>query len=121
MDAWVAMFDVYEEAYTRRERFAVLNDSTRMRGAPSAAIRRRIAELAKAHEEQSGRWVVHSATVVTNPVFRGVLTALNWLSPPVYRQTVHGERQGAVAALIRSLEEEGIPLSRALRSYRDAS
>jgi hypothetical protein len=117
---WVGMFAVYDEVYARKERFITMNDATRLGSAPSAAIRKRVADLAKSHEPQSKRWMVHSATVVSNPILRGAMTALNWLAPPVYKQTVHGTTTDAVNALVTSLEREGLALSGALRRYRDS-
>jgi hypothetical protein len=117
---WVGMFAVYDQAYARNERFVALNDATKLSSAPTAAVRKRVASLAKAHEPQSKRWMIHSATVVSNPLLRGAMTALNWLAPPVYKQTVHATALEAVNALVTSLEREGLGMSTALRTYREA-
>jgi hypothetical protein len=117
---WLQLFSTFDELYRRRERFAVLNDTSQLSSAPSAAIRQKVADRAKAHEPQSKLWIVHSATVVSNPILRGAMTALNWLAPPVYKQTVHGTPVDAVNALVASLQQEGIAISATLRTFREA-
>jgi hypothetical protein len=117
---WLGMFSTFDDLYRRRERFIVLNDTGQLTSAPSAAIRQKVADRAKAHEPQSKLWIVHSAIVVSNPILRGAMTALNWLAPPVYKQTVHGTPVDAVNALVASLEREGIAMSDTLRKFREA-
>lgn len=81
---WSRMFAAYERFYTRPERFCPITDGSRMTRIPSAATRSLIAKLTKQHEPQSRTRILHSFAVAGGELTRGLLTALNWLSPPVY-------------------------------------
>jgi hypothetical protein len=116
---WLGIFTSYDRLYERRERFAVLSDSTHLESVPGANVRKEITALTRAHEENTKRYVVHGAIVVPNPVARGALTALNWLSPPVYKQTYHSVCIEALDAILVSLEASGAPTGPTVFAYRE--
>jgi hypothetical protein len=81
---WSAMFSCYGRLYTRAERFCPITDGSKLTRIPSASTRGLIAKLTKEHEPQSRTRILHSFAVAGGELTRGLLTALNWLSPPVY-------------------------------------
>lgn len=113
-----AMFAAYEGCYARAEPFHVVNDGLRIATAPNAAQRRLIADKAREHGPMSRQWVVGSATVVENPVMRGVVTALNWLTAPAYAHTICATLPEAIQVAVRALGERGIQLSAQLHRYQ---
>lgn len=50
----------------------------------SSTQRQMIAEVEKASSETDRRFNAAQAVVVTNAITRGIITAISWMSPPVY-------------------------------------
>jgi hypothetical protein len=50
----------------------------------SSLQRHMIAEVEKASSEKDRRFNAAQAVVVTNAITRGIVTAISWMSPPVY-------------------------------------
>jgi hypothetical protein len=50
----------------------------------SSVQRQMIAEVEKASSETDRRFNAAQAVVVTNALMRGIITAISWMSPPVY-------------------------------------
>ena len=50
----------------------------------SSVQRQLIAEVEKASSAQDRRFNAAQAVVVTNAITRGIITAISWMSPPVY-------------------------------------
>lgn len=117
-DDLLDMFSEYERCYARAEPFHVINDGLGILSAPNAAQRKLIADRAREHVPMSRQWVVGSATVVANPVMRGVVTALNWLTAPAYKHTICATLPEAVRVAVAALAERGIQLSVPLHRYQ---
>jgi hypothetical protein len=62
----------------------------------AADRRRRLAQIADELGAESKQWVICSCLVLTNPVMRGIVTAINWLSPPPVEQQMFSDRQAAM-------------------------
>lgn len=107
-DDWRGMFAHYEAFYTRRQLFHAITDASRARSFPTPAQRKLIAELSRDHEPRSRKWCVGGATVLTSAVARGVLTAITWLAPPVYKLTYHATLDEAVDEASRTLQAKGV-------------
>jgi hypothetical protein len=120
-DDWRRMFATYDEIYTRRQLFHAITDGMSIKSFPTSAQRRLIADLSREHESRSRRWCVGGATVLPNAVARGVVTALTWLAPPVYKLTYHATFADAHDEAVRTLEARGVALpERALRTHQPA-
>jgi hypothetical protein len=50
----------------------------------SSVQRQMIAEVEKASAEKDRRYNAGQAIVVTNAIMRGIVTAISWMSPPIY-------------------------------------
>jgi hypothetical protein len=116
---WLSMFAIYERLYARRERFHIVNDGTRVRSVPTPAERKTIGANTERHEADSRRWIIGSAIAVANPIVRGALTALAWLTPPVYKLTYHSKMVECIDEALATFEKQGVPVTDAMRSLRE--
>jgi hypothetical protein len=80
----MAFIDAWEKTATARpEPYGVVVDLTHVLRAPPA-VRRAFADQDKRMAEFDRKFCAASALVVPNVFARGVVTAIFWLSPPVY-------------------------------------
>lgn len=82
--------------------------NTRGVSAIPAAHRRRIVALSKELEAESAKYVVVACLAFDSAIARGVVTAINWFSPPPFEQRFFGSVESARAYAIRRLGERGI-------------
>lgn len=85
------------------QRVAILAIFDRHHGLPSAATRRRIAEVTSLPEFRP-----HLAIVTENAMVRGVLTALSWLRRPRYESKLVATPEEAIAWL-EMMRGEALP------------
>jgi hypothetical protein len=120
-DDWRRMFATYDEIYKRHQLFHTITDGMSIKSFPTSAQRKLIADLSREHEARSRRWCVGGATVLPNAVARGVVTAVTWLAPPVYKLTYHESFADALDEAVRALAARGITVPEgALRAHRPA-
>ena len=112
-----AMFRQYEAVFARKERFAALTDARRVRKIPDAILRARIGAWAHAMEPMLSFSVGH-ATVLTNPLARGVMTAISWFYKVKAPQAYFGTMLEACDWCIGHLRASGVPVTPALETYR---
>ncbi len=105
-DALDRLFAATDGWLARREPFAMLTDG-RDAAAPTALVRKRLAENAKQNEDALARYLAASAVVVGNPVVRAMITAVNWLAPPRYPVKVFTDVADAEAWARGALERAG--------------
>ncbi len=70
--------------------------------------RRRMAEYLREDAELVRGRLLASALVARNPVIRGMITALSWLTSPPFTQRVFADRASAEAWLSEVLVEAGV-------------
>jgi hypothetical protein len=116
---WLSMFAAYERLYARRERFHVVNDGTRVRSVPTPAERKTIGVNTERHEADSRRFILGSAIAVTNPLARGALTALAWLTPPVYKLTYHSKVVECMDEALATFQKHAVPVTDGMRARRE--
>jgi hypothetical protein len=116
-DQWIEIFHAYSRLYARRERYCSVVDTSQIAGLPSATSRNLIARLAKEHENQSRSWIVESNVVIVNSLARGALTAVHWLSPPVYPIYYVASCEEAFARAFSALAREKRPVPDAVRAF----
>jgi len=92
----------------RHERFASLHDGVRASGLDSKG-RKRMSDHVNANRELLKRWHVAAAIVSSSAMVRGVVTAVNWLSPPPFPQRQFATREEAEAWLRGMLTNEARP------------
>jgi hypothetical protein len=114
------MFRQYEAVFARKERFAALTDARRVRKIPNAIMRAKIGAWVQNKAPLVLEFSVGHATVITNPIARGGMTAINWLHKATVPQAYFGTMLGACDWCIGQLRAGGVPLSPALETYRTA-
>ncbi|MCB9603372.1 MAG: hypothetical protein H6724_15015 [Sandaracinus sp.] len=92
-DEWESYLARMRTYPSRRERYVTLTDA-RGAGTPSAAQRKRAAQVMAEDEALSKRFNVANGLVFESALLRGMLTAITWLTPPpVPMQTFASPRQ----------------------------
>lgn len=87
-EEWSKHGDELGAVLTRRTRFVMLSDATRVITPPTAKQRRIASEKLRARRDEWARYCVASAFVTPSAIVRGVMTAINWASPPPFAQRV---------------------------------
>jgi hypothetical protein len=119
-DDWMQVFPIYEKFYARREPFQMMNDNTSLQSYPTAKVRKQMGIKAKELDHLAKRFLIGSAIVTPSAIARGALTAINWIAPPPYKQTVHATRLDALDEMLRTLEQHRLPVTESMRVYRDS-
>jgi hypothetical protein len=105
------------DAYAHRDRRWIhVVDATRATAAPSSALRRRMAEDAKGWQHR-GATPIAIAYVIRNPIVRGALTAIHWMSRPRYPTRVASNVPDALRFTVHHLDVAGVPRTPALEAY----
>ncbi len=69
--------------FAKNQRFLSLTDASLVANLPDAKGRNAIAAFTKSIEAMTQKHVVANALVIKSPIARGVLTAIQWVAPPV--------------------------------------
>ncbi|MCC6644131.1 MAG: hypothetical protein IT374_00985 [Polyangiaceae bacterium] len=104
------VFRRFEANFARRERYALLLDTTPVLHVPTAKQRAMISTWEKAHVADTRRWNVGTALVVTSALVRGVLTALAWAVPDETPRVHVATAREATAWCAARLAEHGLSL-----------
>ncbi|MCA9533923.1 MAG: hypothetical protein KC593_09595 [Myxococcales bacterium] len=104
------------ELYARRERFATLVDTARVEHMPTAAERRMLSEWQTETVDLIRRYNVCTATVVSNPLVRGAMIAMNWIFRPPNEQVTVATFGEALAFCGRQLKADGLALPSVLEA-----
>ena len=80
-DEWERYLTQMRSYPSRRERYVTLTDA-RGAGTPTAAQRRRAAEVMAEDQALSKRFNVANALVYDSALLRGMITAITWITPP---------------------------------------
>jgi hypothetical protein len=100
-----AFLRVSTEHLARRERFASFHDGVRATALDSRQ-RRRMADHVTTHRKELAEWHVAAAIFADSAVVRGIVTAINWLSPPPFPQRQFAVRADAEAWLRQMLRAD---------------
>jgi hypothetical protein len=113
-----AMLAQYEELLRANKRYTII---VRFVHLPSmnAAHRQRLSAWWLPRKELVARMNVLSVIVVENTIVRGMLTALYWLVQPPNPQKIAATFAEAVKLCVEALEQEGVPITPAVRELRD--
>lgn len=72
----------------------------------NAQQRAMMVALSKETAAESAKYVVCSCVIIDNPLARGVVTAINWISPPTFEQKFMATVEEAEAWALRRLAED---------------
>jgi hypothetical protein len=107
-DADVAAFcDKMRELVARKKPYAsVFNTEGALHLAP--AQRRQMVAISKELEAESALYVVVACIAIDNALARGVITAINWFSPPPFEQRFFSSLVEARAYAAERLQAKGL-------------
>ena len=112
-----AVHPVYVRAYARREPLIAISDA---RLATHDANQRRLfAEWSKVTFELDRGCTLVTIVILDNPLLRGALIAMNWLTPPAIPQTAAADTAGAVEAAQQVARARGLTVPP--ETWRDVS
>jgi hypothetical protein len=106
VDRFLAIAD---EHIARKSHYVALHDGVRASGV-DAAQRKRFAAHVDRNRNGLTKWCVAAAIVASSPIVRGIVTAVNWMSPPPMPQRVFAKRDDAVAWLASELRVHGLEI-----------
>lgn len=92
----------------RAQLFSSIVDATRITSAPSARVRRLIADWEVEHGAVGERYNVGVAIVTTSALVRGAMTAIQWISPPRVPTTYEATMPAAIAWAHGHLRQRGV-------------
>lgn len=87
-EEWIAQANELDAVLQRRAPFLMLSDASRVATAPTAKQRRFASEKIRARRDEWARYCTGAAFVTPSALVRGVMTAINWASPPPFEQRV---------------------------------
>jgi hypothetical protein len=100
----------------RGELFASIVDARNIDDAPSARVRRIVADWENQHGAMGEKVNVGIAIVTTSALVRGAMTAINWISPPRVPTTYEARLNDAITWANARLRERGVMPNREIRA-----
>jgi hypothetical protein len=99
--------------------YGLINDASDA-GRPQPTVRRVLAERGDAASASSLSLMLGSYTVIENPLVRGVMTALSWVSRGGWSTTIVGSCGDAIERLAEDFGKSGTPFPPSLKrsTYR---
>jgi len=116
LEAFVREFDV---VYARRQTFATLIDATGIRRVPGAIERKQLADWAASKKPLTQLYGAGTAYVITSPVVRAALTAIDWLFQPPCPQCWKTRRTDALAWCVDRLADRDVPTNERIDALLD--
>lgn len=98
----------FDAVYRRRQTFATLIDATQVRRVPGAVERRQLADWAAAQKPLTQLYGAGTAYVITSPMVRAALTAIDWVFQPPCPQCWKASRRDALAWCVDRLADRDI-------------
>ena len=119
-DEQEAMFTLWEGLIARGQTMVALTDARALRSMGTAKQRARTAEWTRSIDDRLRRVSLGHATVLSNPLVRGAMTAITWLHKPSVPQAYVGTMLEGVDWCVERLRSESIPVGADLLEYRSA-
>ncbi len=112
------IFDHYRSLCRRGVKFVAVSDVRAAEQMPDAATRAKLGEAAARFAFEAKPWSLGSAIVVSSPIIRGALVAVEWISRPATPTSYFSELTDAMDWAVAKLEATHLPVSRTIRDYR---
>jgi len=97
--------------FARKQRFISLTDGAAVANLPDAKARNALAKWSKSAEAMTQKYVVATACVIESPLARGVLTAIQWIAPPVVPTLAASSDEEACRFLGEQASTSGLDLT----------
>jgi hypothetical protein len=101
---------VAQRESAKGRRLAMIHDATRSTRT-SPEMRKFWTEMSKRAQPATNAATLASYIVVSNPVIRGVLTAISWVAPDVAKMETFANLDSAIGKATRVLEAAGISVT----------
>ncbi len=108
-----------DEVLARKKKFSAIVDTTALKRFPNAVERQRLVEQLNKRTFAERAYNVGNGVVIVSTAARAVLTAINWLRPPLTTQHLVGTFPEAVEWCCGRLVAAGVGLSPALQALRE--
>ena len=92
----------------RAQLFSSIVDATRITSAPSARVRKLVADWEIEHGAVGEKYNVGVAIVTTSALVRGAMTAIQWISPPRVPTTYEATVPAAISWAESHLRQRGV-------------
>ncbi len=112
------IFRRWEAIFARRERFAGITDTRRVRDVGSAKQRARVAEWTKSVGSVVARYSLGHAVVVDSALVRGALTAIGWVHRSPAPERYVGTVPAAWDYCLGNLKAAGIDVPPSVMAHR---
>ena len=114
-------FDQHRVLISRREKYVALTDVSPISEIPTATIRKKVADWTREMDPMVKQYNIGTSIVVSNSLVRGAITAIHWVVPPVQDTAIVATVYEAASFLFGVLEKHHIPVTPAMRQYRDST
>jgi hypothetical protein len=115
-ERYIWLLQKFDALIARRQSYVMLLDTTALSTIPAAATRHAVAKWQKEHDDDSKKWCLGSAIIISSRLVRGTLTAMNWVHEPVYPQYFPSTRREALDWCIATAAAGGLMLSATARA-----
>jgi hypothetical protein len=113
-----AMFDAFRGILAKKARFVSLADVRGAKRMPSAKERARVAENMRNIEDLSVQFSLGTAMVVSSPLVRGAMTAINWIHKPKVPQAYFDSLIEGCEWCVDRLRGAGLAVTPAIAAYQ---
>jgi hypothetical protein len=120
-DAIDSFFEGLDAVFARKSRFSAIVDTTALSSFPDAVARHQLVEGLNKRSFTEKAYNVGNGVVIVSAAARAVLTAINWVRPPVTTQYVVGEFAAAVEWCCGRLIEAKVALTPEIEALRRKS
>jgi hypothetical protein len=86
LEAIESFFEGLDAVFARKSRFSAIVDTTALSGFPDAVGRQRLVEGLNKRSFTEKAYTVGNGVVIVSAAARAVLTAINWVRPPITTQ-----------------------------------
>ena len=116
------VIDGVERLLSRRDRYALIIDTTPVKAMPDAAWRKAITDWANDPEtyRKSAKYGLGTALIMLSPMVRGIFTAISWIVKHPTPQYAAADMADAVSWCCEQLVRAGVPRSRALIELQES-
>jgi hypothetical protein len=101
----------FESLFLRQQRYVLLIDTMALSTIPSGGTRHAVGKWQSAHTDETRKWCVGSAILISSRLVRGALTAMNWVHEPVVPHHYPATRREALDWCIGAVDEAGLELT----------
>lgn len=108
MEAWQRMMRAWDDVYARGTPHVTISLTIGFGQPPDAAVRRAISDWTLSRKPLGDALTKCNQFVATNPVYRGVVLAFDWVVKPLVPREIVGSYEEALASCVRACRDHRI-------------